>query len=153
MSPNSAAPEKAPDYTINLRDDQGRLWPAQVYLESRWPEKLSFHPDECMITLKWDGGDLRAGSWDYFEALSSIRKQLAERKLMPLCYGASRLVILSRMLRDMNEGLMAYKILPDNTVSTEQVVNIFETEPELEPVLVEEQAQFQQAWIQTNSRK
>src|SRR3954452_10886663 len=102
--------EDAGQYEINLKDDQGRIFPATIDLGCRDRNENNFRHVECRITLKWSGGELQNIETDFFEAFCRIREQLAEQNLYPLCYGASRRVFVTGMGRDMGLGLKAYKI-------------------------------------------
>ena len=140
-------------YDINLRNTDGQLFSAVVKLHDRyWIENNLSHV-ECRIILKWAGVELESVESDYFEAFCRIREELAKRNLLPVCYGASRRIIISGMGRDMGAGLMVYKVLPDNSISIKHLVNIFDTGDDVEPVSVEAQSQFQQAWLEANSKR
>jgi hypothetical protein len=151
----SAPVENDEHYEILLRDGEGNLLPATVDL-------VDISYNECQLTLKWASGELQSTEGDYFEAFCRIREQLAEQNLLPMCYGASRRVILSGMGRDMAAGLKAYKAELGKPTQMKDLVHIFETGEDVEPVSVAEQRAFQQAWAElfkqrwieeTNARK
>lgn len=142
-------------YQIMLRDSRGNLLPATVDL-------VDIAYDQCQLTLKWAGGELQRTEGDYFEAFCRIREQLAEQNLVPMCYGASRQVVLSGMGRDMAAGLKVYKVQMGKPTSMKDLVDIFETGEDVEPVSVAEQQEFQEQWYEslrqqwideTNARK
>lgn len=129
-------------YEIMLRDLQGYLMPATVDL-------VDLSDIECQLTLKWAGGELQRTEGDYFEAFCRIREQLAEQNVLPMCYGASRRVVLSGMGRDMAAGLKVYKVMLGKEASIKDLVDIFETGEDVEPVSVAEQREFQEQWYES----
>ena len=102
---------------------------------------------EPTIRLLSDGFDITVSASDFFQALCGIRDQLAAHGFFPLCYGASRNVYPSGMLRDMAEGISAYRLTIGKAVSIEDLVNIFETGPDLEVSTVAAQKAFWDAWL------
>jgi hypothetical protein len=101
----------------------------------------------CWLHLVGVGIDETASSSDYFEAFVEIRRKLSARKISPLCYASSRNVWPSGMARDMAQGLTAYKLIMGT--HGEELVNIFETGPDVDPVTPEEQKAFSQAWLKS----
>ncbi len=72
--------------------------------------------------------------------------------LYPICYGADRRIVITGMARDMGVGLKVYKIPPDNSFSTQNLVDIFETGEDVESVSVKEQLEFQQQWYEWRAK-
>ncbi|OGV55836.1 MAG: hypothetical protein A2X49_11570 [Lentisphaerae bacterium GWF2_52_8] len=75
-----------------------------------------------------------------------MRGRLAKRNIFPLCYGASRNIWPSAVGRGMGQGLKAYK-LQGFGIPAKEIVNIFSTGPDIEPVPPEEQRIFAKEWL------
>jgi hypothetical protein len=100
------------------------------------------------LKLQYPGGEVTGHAPDYFGALCQIRVELEAAGWRPLCYGGSRNVYPSGMCRDMGRGLKAYKLQLGRPAALTDLVQIFDTGPDVEPSSVEEQKQFWQAWLQ-----
>jgi len=107
----------------------------------------SYDRRECTIQLRAEGFDIHSTAHDFFEAFCGIRDQLAAHDFYPLCYGASRCVYPSGMLRDMVSGLTAYKLQMGKSAGLEDHVDIFETGPDVEVVTVAAQRAFWSEWL------
>lgn len=101
----------------------------------------------CRLHLAGDGMDETATGPDFFESFSAIRKRLAARGIYPLCYGAAQNVWPSGMARDMGQGLAAYKLRIGSPA--EELVHIFASGPDIDPVTPEEQRAFYRAWFKS----
>ena len=101
----------------------------------------------CWLHLVGVGIDETATSTDYFESFVNIRRELAKRNFYPLCYASSRNVWPSGMARDMGQGLAAYKL----TIGSPAVdlVNIFDSGPDIDPVTPEVQQAFSKVWAKS----
>ena len=102
---------------------------------------------ECRITLKWKNNEINAFSSDFFVAFEQIREKLANDSIYPLCYGASRNIIVTGMALSMGQGLRVYRVTPDGTLNWEELVSIFEYGDDVEPVFPQEQHTFQQEFF------
>jgi hypothetical protein len=101
----------------------------------------------CWLHLVGVGIDETATSTDYFESFVNIRKKLAKRNLYPLCYASSRNVWPSGMARDMGQGLAAYKLTMG--LPAVDLVNIFDSGPDIDPVTPEVQQAFSKVWAKS----
>lgn len=117
---------------------------ATLFCEIRFSEDL--RKRECIIRLVSDVLDCTSASFDFFGAFCGIREQLAAHALYPLCYGASRNVHPSGMQQDMLEGRFAYKVQMGEALECD-VVDIFETGPDVDVSTVSEQKAFWNAWV------
>jgi hypothetical protein len=88
---------------------------------------------------------------DFFEAFCGIRDQLATHGFYPLCYGASLNVFPSPMSRDMSAEMVAYKMQPGRPVEVKDLVDIFETGPDLQISTVAAQKPFWSKWLHGGS--
>ena len=142
----SKVPERAVgQYEIQLKDVDGHVLPATIELGCRdWTEGVG-RRTECRIKLQWTGGAIEKIDWHFFESFKRVREQLALHGLLPVCYGASRKVILTGMGIDMALGRKAYRVDEDGQL-IRPTVDIFKTGDDVEPVSVEEQEQFQDEW-------
>lgn len=99
-------------YEIHLKDVDGHLISATVELGCRdWND--NGRKTECRIKLQWSGGQIKEIDWNFFEAFKQVRRKLAVYNLLPMCYGASKKIMLSGMAIDMALGLKAYKVDED----------------------------------------
>lgn len=137
-------------YELSLRDINGAIISASVDCGCRdWTVDKKRNV-ECRINLKWDDQEIECTTGDFFSCLKQVRKQLAVLGIYPVCYGASRQTIVTGMAVDMGLGMRAYK----NTElgcwpNRFQVVNIFSTGDDVEPVSVDEQEKYKLEWIQS----
>jgi hypothetical protein len=124
---------------INVRMPDGSTTSATVMRKD--------NDSNCWLHLVGDGIDETSTSTDYFESFVGIRKKLAKRNILPLCYASSRNVWPSGMARDMAQGLAAYKMKMG--IHAEELVSIFESGPDIDPVTPEEQKAFSLAWFKS----
>ena len=111
------------------------------WYERRWTEG-DCNPTECVIDFRADGFDIQTRGFDVFDAFCKLRDQLAAHGFYPFCYGASRYVHASGMLRDFSGGHLAYKFQMGRPVLPEDIVDIFATGPDVEVSTVAEQKAF-----------
>jgi len=104
---------------------------------------------ECRVALTTDDGVLEASGPDFFEAFCGVREQLETRGLVPVCYGASRKVFPSRMSRQRSLGVQAYRLELGRAGRKEDIVEIFQTGDDVEPVSVADQRRFFDEWLRT----
>jgi hypothetical protein len=105
--------------------------------------------DACKLTCTYRGKTIEAEATDFFAALCRIRSQLEPEGLMPLCYGASLNVYPSGMARDMGQGLKAYRLKKGAHARPADLVEIFETGPDVIPASVDTQEAFWREWLAT----
>jgi hypothetical protein len=130
---------------VTVRDSLGGEEVAQVVLEE--------DGDTCTVSLTCASFTGRATAEDYFEAFAQIRTELGVRDLAPLCYGASRDVYPSPMSIQMSGGLKAYRMTLGKQALTEDLVNIFDSGPGLDPASPQEQRAFHKEWIASLGQK
>jgi hypothetical protein len=109
---------------------------------------LSEDPLSDGVTLKLNFGNtsiIRAAS-DYFEAMCEIRRELEKQSVVLECYGASKNVYPSGMSRSMGMAMKAYKMRIGEPARMSDLVDIFETGPDVEPATVDEQQRFFELW-------
>ncbi len=133
------------EHQILLRDSNGHLVSATVKLGCRDWNEDGRRRTECRINLQWSGGEIEETDWHFFESFKRIREKLTLYHLLPICYGASKRIALSRMSIDMTLGLDVYKLDKDGQLC-HPTVCIFDSDDEVEPVSVESQERFQAAW-------
>ena len=131
--------EETIHHKIPLRLEDGSVIEATL---ERKPQDKS-----CRILLEAEGIKETSTSTDYFASFADVRKNLAKKKVFPLCYGASRNVWPSAMARDMGQGLRAYKL--ELGKHSEEMVHIFDTGDDIDPVTPEEQKEFSYKWFHT----
>ena len=107
--------------------------------------------EACRLILRYSGGEITAADLTYFHALCRIREELEVRGWRPFCYGSSRNVYPSGMCFDMGRGLQGYRRKLGQRGDLEDIVQIFDSGPDVEPVTVEEQEKFRHDWRQSLS--
>jgi hypothetical protein len=101
----------------------------------------------CHLALSFSRSDFSASGTDFFEALLSLRRQTEPQGIRLNVYGASRNVWPSGMARSMGLGLKAYRMTKGKQALSKDLVNIFASGPDVEPVSIAEQEQFKNEWF------
>ena len=114
---------------------------------------LDHSRNTCALALRFLNNELKAEESDYFESMCRIREQLECFGFRPYCYGASRNVYPSGMCRDMDSGAKAYKMRVWAAARLEDLVSIFDSGPDVEPVCVSEQRAFFERWLSSGALK
>jgi hypothetical protein len=141
------------DIEIMLQDVDGNLLPASIETGCRdWTDAEGCRRSDCRIKLSWSGGSVEATDWNGFASFKKVRKQLEVYNLLPVCYGASRRVIMTGMGVEMGGGWRIWRINQDDEMYR-PIVDIFKTGEEVEPVRVEEQEEFQAEWWQRREKE
>ncbi len=135
---------------IQLKHIDGQLLEATVALGCRdWTENQKRNT-ECRITLKWVDGEIQCVAFNFFESFKLVRKRLALEALYPMCYGSNRNIVVTGMAIDMGLGLKIYKGVKLGSFPTrKQLVSLFASGEDIEPVSVEEQEEFQRQWAES----
>ena len=103
----------------------------------------------CHIAFRYRTRVIEASAEDFFEAFCQIRLQLESERLIPFCYGASLNVHPSGMSRSMGAGSKAYRLTARRQALTKDLVNIFDSGPDVIPASVANQKQHFNDWIQS----
>jgi hypothetical protein len=140
-------------HEITLADPAGAKSQGTVSGDSRHWVEGGFSRTECSLVLRLGDLEFHGVGTDFFNAFCHIREQLAERRLFPICYGASRRVYPSGMSRDMGRGLKAYRLEMGRSTRQEDLVSIFDTGSDVEPATVAEQKTFADAWFDQFRKK
>ncbi|MCF4970022.1 hypothetical protein CV014_24340 [Nostoc sp. CMAA1605] len=136
-------------YDILLKNSSYHLFPASVELACRdWNDNRGRHTD-CRILMKWANGEIECIDCHFFGALKLIRRKLALQDIYPICYGASRKIIVTGMALEMGLGLKVYKAKIGSYPTRRDLVRIFDTGEDVEPVTVEVQEEFQRQWVES----
>jgi hypothetical protein len=127
---------------IMLRDQDGNSLPASIETGCRdWTDEAGRHTD-CRIKLSWANGVIEETDRNYFVSFKKVRNQLEIHGLLPVCYGASRRVIMTGMAAEMGLGARIWRVNQDDEMYRPPV-DIFKTGEDVEPVVVEAQEKFQ----------
>jgi hypothetical protein len=102
--------------------------------------------NSCGIRLRFRGQEFFESASDYFEALCRLRLLLEPLGYLVAIYGGSRNVYPSRMCRDMGAGLKAYRMRLGAKPDTDDLVDLFQTGPDVQPATVEQQRRFYAEW-------
>lgn len=140
---------KEEQFEIQLSDLKGAGFPAILECESRHWDEGGFSHRVCRITLRYGTEKIEASDRDYFEAFCRVREQLEIVGLIPMCYGASRNVFPSGMCRDMGGGLQAYRMKMGSRARREDLVSIFDSGADVDPVSVARQKEFFDEWLES----
>jgi hypothetical protein len=106
-----------------------------------------FMSRDCTLRCEVRGQRLEATAGNYFAALCALRETLEAQGLIPVCWGASRNVYPSGMALDMGQGLSAYRTVIGEPARITDLVEIFATDPEVQPATVREQREFHERWL------
>jgi hypothetical protein len=109
--------------------------------------------ENVKLQLKFNERVLESSSENFFFALQVIRRDLEQEGMLLYCYGASRNVYPSPMILDMGPAEKAYKLELGRNASTADLVSIFDTGPDVDPVTVSEQEAFFQKWTSSVHRE
>lgn len=101
----------------------------------------------CRLELQFNDKKFQASGQDFFEALLGIRRQLEPVGLLVQIYGGSRNVWPSGVSRSMGLGVRAYKMAKGQQALTRDLVDIFATGTDVEPVTIAEQEKFRDEWF------
>ena len=107
----------------------------------------------CHVTFEYDGRKISARAADFFEALAQVRLQLEKEHLMPYCYGASLNVFPAGISRWIGLGLKPYRLTKGKLASSDDMVHIFASGPDVVPVTVARQNEFFQEWLKSIAPK
>lgn len=144
---------KQQQFQVELTDSQGMRYPVTLMCEATYWREGEFSKRNCTISMAIRGKQISCSDRDFFEAFCRVREGLENEGLIPLCYGASRNVFPSGMLRDMADGLRAYRLVMGQRVRRGDGVSIFDMGPDIEPVSVQVQAEFYRQWIESTWSK
>jgi hypothetical protein len=72
---------------------------------------------------------------------------LEKENLLLHCYGASRNVYPSAMMRGMGTGDKAYKLHMGQPAKQEDIVSLFDTGPDVLPTTVADQEEYYERWL------
>jgi hypothetical protein len=141
---------KEQHFEIELSDAKGKCLPATLDCEVRHWNEGGFSQRVCRITLRYEDEEIECRDRDFFEAFCRVREHLEKVGLYPLCYGASRNVFPSGMCRDMGNGLKAYRMKIGSRVGEGDLVSIFDSGSDVDPVSVESQREFFDRWLESS---
>ena len=123
---------------IVLQD--GKLIPAEFHMWETTPELVK-------LSLRFLDRDLTRIERTFWGALTSIREELEKENVFIKCYGCSKDVYPSGMSLDMGTGDKAYKMKLGQNVTREDVVWIFDSDPDVIPATIKDQRAFFEQWI------
>jgi len=106
-------------------------------------------PDMVKLSLRSLEREITKVDTDFFAALCSIRAELEKESLLLDCYGASRNVYPSTMIRSMGTGDKAYKLYMRQPAKQEDIVSIFDTGSDVLPTTVSDQEEYYKEWLRS----
>lgn len=111
-----------------------------------WDEDVD-DPEMVRLSLRFQKREITKVDTDYFAALCAIRVELETMGILVNCYGASRNVYPSPMMRSMGSGDKAYKLHMGQPAKQENIVSIFDTGPDVRPTTVSDQEDYYKQWL------
>lgn len=105
--------------------------------------------EDCRIVLTFAGKSFAATAEDFFESFCCIRNQLESIGLKPNCYAADLRSFPSGMSRSMGGGLKLYRLTLGTHARTSDLVHMFDSDENVEPVTVSDQRQFFETWLES----
>jgi len=137
-----STPERVQSVQVLLSEGE------RVMGEFRIWEEAPENQDAVRLELRFDDREFGAITEDgFFEALTSIREQLEPEGLRLECYGGSRRVYPSGMVRSMGYGEKAYRLTMGQQAKSADLVSIFDTGPEVEPATIDDQEHYYRDWL------
>lgn len=131
---------------VSLITKNGKMLNAELVCCEEDPNNI----ENVLLRLIFQGQTLEGSSEiGFFDALCDIRKELEKNGLRIICYGASRNVYPSPMIRSMGTGEKAYKLTMGKQALNEDLVSIFNAGPDIDPVTIEEQEYFYTNWLKS----
>ena len=125
-----------------LKSDGSRI-PGTLTL---WTESPS-EADRVELLLETGGATFSVVERDFWKALVGLRELMEHKDLRPVVYGASRNVTSSDKSVEVSHGLYGYRLTLGKLAVREDLVHIFETGDDVDPVLVSEQEEFARRWF------
>ena len=128
---------------IELADADGYRFPAKLTL---WTESPS-EENRVELLLETQEATFSVVERDFWKALVGLREMLETKNLRPVIYGATRNITPSDKSIESGYGLHAYRLTLGKLATRHELVHIFDTDDEVEPVMVDEQTEFAQQWF------
>lgn len=141
-------PVKPPDatYLVSLLLANGETTQSQWLC---WDEADSAESDHVCLTLQFAGREITQIAETYWEAFSTIRRELEQEGILVQCYGGNKNVYPSGMAVSMGTGALAYRLIEGQPAKMTDLVDIFSSSPDVIPVTVSEQEMFFQEWLKS----
>ncbi len=130
---------------VDVVSSDGRIINGEFALWEESPE----NQDQVRLDLHIANEVITAVADTFFDALADLRRRLEDRGLRPKCFGACRDVYPSPMIRSMGSGEQAYRLKLGCQAKMEDLVPIFDSDPEITPASVEEQEEFYNKWLKS----
>ena len=130
-------------YQITLRKDL-ELFDGRITLEEAEAKDGN---SLCKVMLSFSDKKAFGEGEDFFDALIALRQTLEREGIFLLIYGASRNVWPSSMSRNMGAGTQAYRMEKGRQALRDDLVNIFETGPDIDPCTIAEQEKYKDEWL------
>ncbi|WP_461509467.1 hypothetical protein [Rhodopirellula baltica] len=109
--------------------------------------RLHDDSDDSLIELSFDGNTFTGTGDDFFDAFCQIREQLEPLGLLPQCCAAHRRAFPSGMSRSMGGGVKLYRLTLGKQALMDDLIHMFDTGDDIEPVSVADQRAFFGKWI------
>ena len=104
-------------------------------------------PESVLLALRFGSREIATCNGTYWEACCTVRAELDQENILICCYGSSRNVYPSGMCLSMGVGDLAYRIQTGQPARTADLVNIFDTGPDVDPAMLADQKDFQTKWL------
>ena len=130
---------------IDLVSRDGHIESGEFILWDEDPD----NPDQVRLDLRFAGERIIASADTFFDALAEMRRTLERQGFRPKCLGATKNFYPSPMIRSMGGGEKAYRLRLGCPAKTEDLVSIFDSDRNTDPVSVEEQEEFYRIWLKS----
>ncbi|MFT3664264.1 hypothetical protein [Piscinibacter sp.] len=107
--------------------------------------------DGVEVTMSFDRSfELKAVSErGIFDAVRQIRTQLDREHVLLMCFAADEAVYPSPMQESMGLSSLAYRNRLGRQAMNADIVDIFEADESINPVTVDQQAEFHRRWLES----
>jgi hypothetical protein len=134
------------DFKLNVVDCNGNeVFQTIVHCFDEVPDER----DKVKIETEIMGTAYSAVEDEYFSALCTLRMKLESAGFFLNCYGSSENVYPSGMSAGMGVGDMAYRMTLGKRARQVDLVNIFDTGPDVKPTTVARQKEFYNRWLES----
>ncbi|MEH7515070.1 hypothetical protein V7146_20325 [Gottfriedia acidiceleris] len=110
-------------------------------------EEAPNNEDMVMLRIGLNGQDFCYINENFFDALLMLRQDLEEMNIQINCNGAALDVYPSPMSLSMGNGRLAYKLQTGKQAKSEDLVELFDCDFNLNFVSIDEQQRFYKEWL------
>jgi hypothetical protein len=143
---NPSQRKKIDSKPVEVISDNGQIGTGTFVM---WECTSKNEEDQVCLDLALTDQTVSATAETFFEALNQVRKSLEVLELKPVCLGARKDVYPSAMILRMGDGDKAYRLKIGQQAFMENLVSIFDPDPDRSPSSVAEQEGYYQEWLKS----